>query len=594
MRVLPAANFLSANPHFAKSALGRFTPADFIALVDRHGIAWHEKTLGQLFCDGSSRQIVAMLLEECAAGRVETAFGQASRRIDHRDGSFHVGFGRQVAQAPAVVLASGGLSIPKLGATSFAYDVRAPLRAQDRRAATGAGPADPSAGPDALFKSLSGVSANVVARAGKASFARPRCSPIAACRAPRSCRLHLIGAMGAGQHQLPARPPLAGWLRQAKRDKPRTAFRRMLGQELPDRLAETLADQLALAGDLGNIADRALEAAEQRLAQWRFVPDGSEGFAKAEVTIGGISTAELSSRTMESQRVPGLFAIGEAVDVTGWLGGYNFQWAWASAHGGRPEPVGKRPPYRPGAFAGRRCRHATIQHSPRPRGSGWPLAVMTSLTSVQTAAAAEEAQGRDLIVSAKTGSGKTVAFGLAIVGQILEGDRAPWTRERAGPGHRPDPRIGDPGRRELEWPYAPAGARRHLRRHGPDEGTPRLASRRAHRRRDPGRLRDHLERGAWTWPRFGSWCSTRRTRCSTWGFAKSLRKSSTPPGQQADFAFLRDDARPIVALARRYQKDALRIETTGDRGRSRGHRLPAVAVSSTDIEHVAVNVLETP
>ena len=325
-----AANFLSANPHFAKSALGRFTPADFIALVDRHGIAWHEKTLGQLFCDGSSRQIVAMLLDECAAGQVETAFGQAAT-IDHRDGSFHVGFGREVAQAPALVLASGGLSIPKLGATSFAYDVarRFGHKIVEPRPAL----VPLTLPPDqALFKSLSGVSANVVASAGKAKFREAALFTHRGLSGPAILQASSYWRHGepVSINFLPDHP--AGWLRQAKRDTPRTAFRRILGQALPDRLAETLADQLALAGDLGNIADRALEAAEQRLAQWRFVPDGSEGFAKAEVTIGGISTAELSSRTMESQRVPGLFAIGEAVDVTGWLGGYNFQWAWASAH----------------------------------------------------------------------------------------------------------------------------------------------------------------------------------------------------------------------------------------------------------------------
>jgi predicted Rossmann fold flavoprotein len=325
-----AANFLSANPHFAKSALGRFTPADFIAMVDRHGIAWHEKTLGQLFCDGSSRQIVAMLLDECTAGNVQTAFGQAAT-IEHRDGLFNVSFGREIVQAPAVVLASGGLSIPKLGATSFAYDVA-------RRFGHKIVEPRPALVPltlpqdQALFKSLSGVSANVVAGAGKAKFREAALFTHRGLSGPA-----ILQASSYWRHGepitvnfLPDHP--TGWLRQAKRDEQRTTFRRVLGKALPDRLAETLADPLALAGDLGNISDRALEAAEQRLADWRFVPDGSEGFAKAEVTIGGISTAELSSRTMESQRVPGLFAIGEAVDVTGWLGGYNFQWAWASAH----------------------------------------------------------------------------------------------------------------------------------------------------------------------------------------------------------------------------------------------------------------------
>jgi predicted Rossmann fold flavoprotein len=325
-----AANFLSANPHFAKSALGRFTPTDFIALVDRHGIAWHEKTLGQLFCDGSSRQIVAMLLDECAAGSVETIFGEAAS-IEHREGSFHVSFGQSAARAPSLVLASGGLSIPKLGATSFAYDMA-------RRFGHKIIEPRPALVPltlpqdQALFKSLSGVSANVVASAGKAKFREAALFTHRGLSGPA-----ILQASSYWRHGekvaidfLPDQP--AGWLRQAKREEPRTILRRVLGRTLPDRLAETLGDQLKLSGELANIPDKALEAAERRLAGWHFIPDGSEGFAKAEVTIGGISTAELSSQTMQSSRVPGLYAIGEAVDVTGWLGGYNFQWAWSSAH----------------------------------------------------------------------------------------------------------------------------------------------------------------------------------------------------------------------------------------------------------------------
>ena len=325
-----ADNFLSANPHFAKSALGRFTPADFIALVDRHGIAWHEKTLGQLFCDGSSRQIVAMLLDECTAGGVETAFGEAAI-VEQRDGAFHVSHGGKSAEAPALVLASGGLSIPKLGATSFAYDVA-------RRFGHKIVEPRPALVPltlsqdQALFKSLSGVSANVVASAGKAKFREAALFTHRGLSGPAILQVSSYWRHGE-RVAVDFLPDMgAGWLRQAKRDDPRATLRRLLGRSLPDRLAETLADQLALANELGNIADRSLETAERRLADWHFVPSGSEGFAKAEVTVGGISTADLSSQTMESKRLPGLFAIGEAVDVTGWLGGYNFQWAWASAH----------------------------------------------------------------------------------------------------------------------------------------------------------------------------------------------------------------------------------------------------------------------
>jgi predicted Rossmann fold flavoprotein len=321
-----ADNFLSANPHFAKSALGRFKPADFIALVDRYGIAWHEKTLGQLFCDGSSRQIVAMLMDECAAGGVETAFG-AAVSVEHRDGKFDIG----MAQAPTLVLASGGLSIPKLGASSFAYDIA-------RRFGHKIVEPRPALVPltlptdQTLFTTLSGVSADVVARAGKGRFREAALFTHRGLSGPA-----ILQASSYWRHGDPVRIDFlpdcpAGWLRQAKRDQPRATLRRVLGRALPERLAETLADQLGLGTELANIADRNLEAAEQRLADWQFVPNGSEGFAKAEVTIGGISTADLSSQTMQSKRLPGLFAIGEAVDVTGWLGGYNFQWAWASAH----------------------------------------------------------------------------------------------------------------------------------------------------------------------------------------------------------------------------------------------------------------------
>ena len=325
-----ADNFLSANPHFAKSALGRFTPADFIALVDRHRIAWHEKTLGQLFCDGSARQIVAMLLDECVTGGVETAFGQ-SAAVEHRDGGFHISLSKSVAEAPALVLASGGLSIPKLGATGFAYDVarRFGLRIVEPR--PGLVPLT-LAGEQALFKTLSGVSATVVARAGKASFREAALFTHRGLSGPAILQASSYWRPGepVAVDFLPELP--AGWLRRSKRDEPRTTLRRILARALPDRLAEALAGQLALSWELANITDRALDAAERRLAGWQFSPNGSEGFAKAEVTLGGISTAELSSRTMEAKRVPGLFAIGEAVDVTGWLGGYNFQWAWASAH----------------------------------------------------------------------------------------------------------------------------------------------------------------------------------------------------------------------------------------------------------------------
>ena len=325
-----AENYLSANPHFAKSALGRYTPAHFLELIEKHGIAWHEKTLGQLFCDGRSRQIVDLLLAECAAGGVEAGFGQAAT-VEHRDGSFVVSTGQRTAQAPRLVLATGGLSIPKLGATSFAYDTarRFGLKIVEPRPAL-----VPLTlpGSEALFRDLSGVSAEVVAKASGGAFREAALFTHRGLSGPAILQVSSYWRNGeaVGIDFLP--DLTSGWLRQSKRDAPRLHLKAILGRHLPDRLAGALAERLALGQELGNLPDKALEAAEARLANWAFLPNGSEGFAKAEVTIGGVSTADLSQQTLEARTVPGLHVIGEAVDVTGWLGGYNFQWAWASGH----------------------------------------------------------------------------------------------------------------------------------------------------------------------------------------------------------------------------------------------------------------------
>jgi len=321
--------FLSQNPHFAKSALSRYAPQDVLDLVERHGIAWHEKTLGQLFCDGSARQIVAMLLAECEKGGVELACNAAITDVGHADGLFRVEAGGKTATAPALVIATGGPSIPKMGATDFAYDLarRFGLKVVQPRPALV--PLTLSA-EEALFKELSGVSAQVIARSDKASFREAALFTHRGLSGPAILQISSYWTTGEpiGIDYLPDRA--AGWLIDAKRANPRATLRSLLRAALPERLALTLCDQLALEGELGNLPDRALAAAQARLADWRFMPSGTEGFAKAEVTVGGISTAELSSRTMEANKLPGLFAIGEAVDVTGWLGGYNFQWAWAS------------------------------------------------------------------------------------------------------------------------------------------------------------------------------------------------------------------------------------------------------------------------
>ena len=322
------ANYLSANPHFAKSALARYTPRDFLDLVESYGIAWHEKTLGQLFCDGSASQVVDMLLAECAKGAVEVRSGEEVRQVSH-NGTFTVSIGTGLVTAPALVIATGGPSIPKMGATGFAYNLARQFGLKVVEPRPALVPLT-LGGEEVLFREISGVSAPVVASANKASFAEAALFTHRGLSGPAILQISSYWKPGdpVKVDFLPQKG--TGWLLEAKRENPRATLRTLLRAELSDRLADILAERIALETELGNAPDKALQEAEARLARWQFHPNGTEGFAKAEVTIGGISTAELSSRTMEARRVPGLYAIGEAVDVTGWLGGYNFQWAWAS------------------------------------------------------------------------------------------------------------------------------------------------------------------------------------------------------------------------------------------------------------------------
>ena len=321
--------YLSANPHFMKSALRRYTPQDFIDLVDRHRIGWHEKTLGQLFCDGSARQIVHMLMEECAKGSVRISLGKGIADVSHADGQFTVRYGEEIASAPALVIATGGPSIPKMGATGFAYDLarKFGLKVVEPRPAL---VPLTLGGEEVLFRDLSGVSTEVVAKAGKASFREAWLFTHKGLSGPAILQISSYWRHGEeiGIDFLPSLE--RNWPLEAKRARPRVHFHTVLAELLPGRLAETLAKRIGLWGELANLPDRKLKEAGRRLADCRFRPNGTEGFAKAEVTAGGISTAELSSQSMEARKVPGLYAIGEAVDVTGWLGGYNFQWAWAS------------------------------------------------------------------------------------------------------------------------------------------------------------------------------------------------------------------------------------------------------------------------
>ncbi|AXB77518.1 NAD(P)/FAD-dependent oxidoreductase [Novosphingobium sp. P6W] len=327
--------YLASNPHFAKSALSRYTPADFLALIDGYDIAWHEKTLGQLFCDGSAKQIVAMLLEECAKGDVTVHCGDGVGGVEYTDGRYRVDYGQSSASAPALVIATGGPSIPKMGATAFAYDLARQFGLKVVQPRPALVPLT-LPGEETLFRDLSGVSTEIVVRCGPSAAKAPAFREAAlfthrGLSGPSILQISSYWKRGdtVTAQFVPDRPE--GWLKAVKRERPRLSFRKAMGDGLPERLADALCERLGIEGEIGNLSDKALGAAEARLARWPFVPDGSEGFAKAEVTAGGIDTAELSSKTMEARKSPGLYAIGEAVDVTGWLGGYNFQWAWASA-----------------------------------------------------------------------------------------------------------------------------------------------------------------------------------------------------------------------------------------------------------------------
>ena len=322
------ANYLSANPHFAKSALARYTARDFLALVESHGIAWHEKTLGQLFCDGSAKQIVAMLLEECAKGEVDLRCGEEIASVEQADG-FTVTTQSGRFRAPSLVIATGGPSVPKMGASGYAYDLARQFGLKVVEPRPALVPLT-LGGEEVLFRDISGVSAAVVTSAGKARFAEAALFTHRGLSGP--------AILQASSYWRPGEPLFVDFLPDesgdflldAKRAAPRSTLRAWLRERLPARLADILAERLGLEVEFGNAPDKALRGAGERLKRWTFQPNGTEGFAKAEVTVGGIATAELSSKTMEAKRVPGLYAIGEAVDVTGWLGGYNFQWAWAS------------------------------------------------------------------------------------------------------------------------------------------------------------------------------------------------------------------------------------------------------------------------
>jgi len=327
-----AANFLSANPHFAKSALARFTPRDFIALVEKHRIAYHEKTLGQLFCDGSAKAIVQMLEEECAAGGVEVRTACAIKGVT-RDTRFNVETDRETLYAPALVVATGGLSVPKLGATDLGYRLARQFGLKIEAPYPALVPLTFDAGMCGRWCDLAGLSAEVEAHWGGHSFREKMLITHRGLSGPAILQISSYwnrtrgGAARELKLDLLPGTDFAAVVEQRRGAGERASVKTMLAERIPKRLAERWLEVEGFTQPTPPL--RRLAA---RLHAWTVRPAGSEGFEKAEVTGGGVSTAELDSKTLQARNVPGLLFVGEVVDVTGHLGGYNFQWAWASAH----------------------------------------------------------------------------------------------------------------------------------------------------------------------------------------------------------------------------------------------------------------------
>jgi predicted Rossmann fold flavoprotein len=326
------ANFISRNPHFCKSALKRYTQWDFLDLVARHGIAWHEKTLGQLFCDGSAKQIVAMLLAEMKAAGADLWLSTSVLGVAQDAAGFSITLereGRQVVvKAGHLIVATGGKSIPKMGATGLAYDIAR----QFGHALTDTRPAlVPLTFQPDRFAPLAGVALPVTAQAHDTSFAEAMLFTHRGLSGPAILQISSYWVEGDSirVNLMPEADPYA-LLRAQRQDSGRRQMQTVLSQMLPGRLADHLATEWALAGNLADQNDTKLRALADRLTGWDLLPTGSEGYRTAEVTLGGVDTDGLSSQSMMSKSVPGLYFIGEAVDVTGWLGGYNFQWAWSS------------------------------------------------------------------------------------------------------------------------------------------------------------------------------------------------------------------------------------------------------------------------
>lgn len=325
-------NFLSGNPHFCKSALARYRPQDFVALVERHGIGWHEKTLGQLFCDHSAKDIIRMLMAEMKeAGvqlRLETSIGEVERTAS----GFRVTTSAGTVDAASLVVASGGKSIPKMGATGLAYRIAEQFGLPVVETRPALVPLTLDQAQLAKLGALAGVAADAEARFGKAAFREAVLITHRGLSGPAILQISSYWREGE-EIVLRLMPDIdiASILKGMRRANGRQAVQTALADILPRRLAQFFADEAKLTGRmLADLSDKTIDALASSIQVWAGKPAGSEGYRTAEVTLGGVDTRALDSRTMQAKEVPGLYFVGECVDVTGWLGGYNFQWAWAS------------------------------------------------------------------------------------------------------------------------------------------------------------------------------------------------------------------------------------------------------------------------
>ena len=325
--------FLSDNPRFCISALRRYPPKNFIALVEKHDIAYHEKTLGQLFCDGKSSQIINLLVTECEAAGVVIRTGTEIEDVAQIDQGFRLYTGREDITCDSLVIASGGKSIPKMGATGFGYQV---ARQFDHEVIKPEPALVPLTFQNELLerlKALAGVSVDAVVTIGKKSFEEALLFTHRGLSGPAILQISSYWTMGAELRlNLAPKVDMLAHLKAEREANPKLELHNMLCQHFARRLAQFICDEAGVDGRLADLSNQKLDKVATMINDWRIRPGGTEGFRTAEVTRGGVDTKGISSKTFESTKVPGLYFIGEVLDVTGHLGGYNFQWAWASGH----------------------------------------------------------------------------------------------------------------------------------------------------------------------------------------------------------------------------------------------------------------------